>query len=478
MPAGLEDVNSMVNFLNPVASLQDAKINYDRGNYGSAALYGLGALPLVGALGKGVKGLRMVDDAAKAVAAGDQTSDIARGLSNATSEKIGYSLGVPKNNEIKNINYFQQLLDNTSYSAKDRNFLQGVVNSVKKQNNLASDKQFEILQGLKSGNSNYGKKGYSLTSEEILKLPDEEILNKTGRSKEDWELFINARPEAYGKRLEDTFNSAYTPTTEQLGNIEAGKQQLLDFYGSNEYNKRLQETLGLSYDDALDYQNKLTDAVNRTKSRFTQSQNLGSLESDAMAYTAGADPSGTKLGIDFSSTGLNRPDAKYLASHEYGHTSLYDSKTQKLLENLPELKLDPDTLNLWKAEAAKPGGESYNDLIKYYGNPDEARQRGINAILYSKEAGISIDDLVDMPYDEVISLNRSGKIPSDIANLRQLYDQKELKSYLKKLYTIVAPTLIGAEALQQEQDGGFIETELSLKEIEDYKRKGYIVEEY
>jgi hypothetical protein len=83
-----------------------------------------------------------------------------------------------------------------------------------------------------------------------------------------------------------------------------------------------------------------------------------------------------------------------------------------------------------------------------------------------------------MPYNEVIDLSRSGKIPSDIANLRQLYDQKELKSYLKKLYTIVAPTLIGAEALQQEQDGGFIETELSPKEIEDYKRKGYIVEEY
>jgi hypothetical protein len=67
MPAGLEDVNSMVNLLNPVAALQDAQINYDRGNYGSAALYGLGALPLVGALGKGVvKGLRMVDDVARA----------------------------------------------------------------------------------------------------------------------------------------------------------------------------------------------------------------------------------------------------------------------------------------------------------------------------------------------------------------------------------------------------------------------------
>jgi hypothetical protein len=400
------------------------------------------------------------------------------GSPNATSEKIGYSLGVPKNNEIKNINYFQQLLDNTSYSAKDRNFLQGVVNSVKKQNNMASDKQFEILQGLKSGNSNYGKKGYSLTSEEILKLPAEEILNKTGRSKEDWELLVEAKPDKLGKVLEDTYNSAYNPTEKQLANIEAGKQQLLDFYSSSEYNRRLQNAIpGLSFMDAYNYQNNLINAINKTKPRYVQSKNYGTLESDAMAYTSGADASGTKLGIDFSSTGLNRSDAKYLSSHEYGHASLYDDKNKKLLENLPELKLDPNTLNLWKAEAAKPGGESYSDLIKYYGNPDEARQRGINAILYSKEAKISIDDLVDMPYDEVISLNRAGKIPSDIVNLRQLYDQKELKSYLKKLYTIVAPTLIGAEVLQQEQDGGFIETELTPKEIKKYRRQGYIIEE-
>ena len=379
------------------------------------------------------------------------------------AEKIGYSLEIPKNNEIKNINYFQQLLDNTSYSAKDRKFLQGVINSVKKQNNLASNKQFKILQGLKSGNSNYGKKGYNLISEEILKLPDEEILNKTGRSKEDWEAFIDAKPERYRKALEDTFNSAYTPTAEQLVNVEAGKKRLLDFYGSNEYNKRLQDALGISYDEALDYQNKLTDAVNRTKPRFVQSRNLGTLESDAMAYTAGVDASGTRLAIDFSNTGLNRPDAKYLASHEFGHTSLYDSKTQKLLENLPELKLDPETLKLWESEAIKPGGKTYSDLIKYYSNPDEARQRGINAILFSKEAGISIDDLVDMPYNQVVRLNSSGKIPSDILSLRQLYDQKELKSYLKKLYTIAAPTLmVGAAAVMsgddppQQKHGGWL----------------------
>jgi hypothetical protein len=60
--------------------------------------------------------------------------------------------------EVKNLNYFQQLLDMNRYSPSQRKFLQGVINSIKKQNNLATEKQFDILQRLKTGNFNWGKK--------------------------------------------------------------------------------------------------------------------------------------------------------------------------------------------------------------------------------------------------------------------------------------------------------------------------------
>jgi hypothetical protein len=60
--------------------------------------------------------------------------------------------------EVKNLDYFQQLLDMNRYSSSQRKFLQGVINSVKKQNNLATEKQFDILQRLKTGNFNWGKK--------------------------------------------------------------------------------------------------------------------------------------------------------------------------------------------------------------------------------------------------------------------------------------------------------------------------------
>jgi hypothetical protein len=67
MPAGGTDTDYWFNFINPVASLQDAKISYDLGNYGDAALAGLGALPLIGAVGKGTaKGVGILDDAYRA----------------------------------------------------------------------------------------------------------------------------------------------------------------------------------------------------------------------------------------------------------------------------------------------------------------------------------------------------------------------------------------------------------------------------
>lgn len=51
---------------------------------------------------------------------------------------------------IKNINFYQQLLDlNSRISVSERQYFQGIINSVKKQNGYATDKQYNILQKLK-----------------------------------------------------------------------------------------------------------------------------------------------------------------------------------------------------------------------------------------------------------------------------------------------------------------------------------------
>jgi hypothetical protein len=74
-------------------------------------------------------------------------------------EFLQYINEIPeKKHEIKNIDYYQQLLDMNRYSYSQRKYLQGIIDSVKKQNSLATDKQFDILQRLKTGDFNYGKK--------------------------------------------------------------------------------------------------------------------------------------------------------------------------------------------------------------------------------------------------------------------------------------------------------------------------------
>jgi hypothetical protein len=62
------------------------------------------------------------------------------------------------NIKIGNIDYYQQLLDMNRYSLSQRKYLQGIINFAKKQNGLVTPKQFDILQRLKSGDFNYGKK--------------------------------------------------------------------------------------------------------------------------------------------------------------------------------------------------------------------------------------------------------------------------------------------------------------------------------
>lgn len=77
-------------------------------------------------------------------------------------EFLEYVNEIPeKKHEIKNPDYYQQLLnsyDNRRLSISSKKYFQGIIDSIKRQNNLATPKQFDILQRLKTGDFNYGKK--------------------------------------------------------------------------------------------------------------------------------------------------------------------------------------------------------------------------------------------------------------------------------------------------------------------------------
>jgi hypothetical protein len=61
--------------------------------------------------------------------------------------------------EIKNIDYYKQILDKSNgLSVDNRKFFNSLINSIKKQNNKATQKQFKMLQRLKSGDLKYHSK--------------------------------------------------------------------------------------------------------------------------------------------------------------------------------------------------------------------------------------------------------------------------------------------------------------------------------
>jgi hypothetical protein len=61
--------------------------------------------------------------------------------------------------EIKNLNYYKQLLDmNSKLSISNKQYFQKILDSIKKQDNLATPRQYDILQRLKSGDFKYNTK--------------------------------------------------------------------------------------------------------------------------------------------------------------------------------------------------------------------------------------------------------------------------------------------------------------------------------
>ena len=58
---------------------------------------------------------------------------------------------VVQDREVKSIEHYQQLLKNTNVSPSTYKRFQDVINSVKKQNGKATEKQWDILQRISTG---------------------------------------------------------------------------------------------------------------------------------------------------------------------------------------------------------------------------------------------------------------------------------------------------------------------------------------
>jgi hypothetical protein len=73
--------------------------------------------------------------------------------------KLTDLLNEQPNIEIKNINFYQQVLDKSNgVSISSRKYFQDIIDSIKNQGNLATLRQFNILQRIKSGDFKYHPK--------------------------------------------------------------------------------------------------------------------------------------------------------------------------------------------------------------------------------------------------------------------------------------------------------------------------------
>jgi hypothetical protein len=61
-------------------------------------------------------------------------------------------------NQIVSTTYYQQILNNSRLSSENRKYFQGIIDSVKKAGDIATPKQYAILQRLKTGDFRYPSK--------------------------------------------------------------------------------------------------------------------------------------------------------------------------------------------------------------------------------------------------------------------------------------------------------------------------------
>lgn len=88
-------------------------------------------------------------------------------------------LGLPDySHEVKNVDYFKKMLDSygsNKLSNQSKKYFEGIINSVRKQDGMATKKQYDMLQRLRTGDFNYGKRGTVDSSPDDIDWLQEEI---------------------------------------------------------------------------------------------------------------------------------------------------------------------------------------------------------------------------------------------------------------------------------------------------------------
>lgn len=158
---------------------------------------------------------------------------------NFSQTGLGSVRGENFTHTINNVDYYNQLLDTyTSYQlpTKSKKFYTDIINSIKNQNGKATELQFNALQRLKTGNFDFGKKGYALGGE--IDCPDGYVYNA---EKEDC-VPVNADPKAAMIANPETVKNVFD-AQDYYTNWFGGRDLPFEEINDPEYEKEMKKLL-------------------------------------------------------------------------------------------------------------------------------------------------------------------------------------------------------------------------------------------
>ena len=289
--------------------------------------------------------------------------------------------------------------------------------------------------------------------DDLINLPDEEFAKFTSAGKDHWKLVgKKGRPE-FKDRLMKLYNGMFKPNDNVMPAIEKTQKEMASFFNTPEYKQRLINGLNISTKEADDIVRDMTKQINETKFTFN---NSGSEKFQAQA----ASPliKGGKANVVFTDI-VNKYSPEQLDGiirHELGHVGSYlkTGNNKHLAEQFPKLDLQERLHSTWS---------NNKNLIDYYSTPDEIRQRGLVALDFIKKNNTTIDNFLNISYDDIVRGQMQGKIPREVQDLVQYYKPEQLGPYLKKMFSVVGTLGLG-DQLTQKKDGGPITPELLMKQ--------------
>jgi hypothetical protein len=433
---------------------------------------------------KGQKGLQVIKSVAPKI------DDIIKTPSALEFSNIRFSKTNPQI-EIKNPDYFKQLIDTFTtrqLSPSSKKMYTDVINSVKKQNNLATQRQYDLLQRLKTGNFNYGPKNFT-TKGAIGEGTETGLTAKDIQAKIDENINWITSPEYLKRRSANT--------GETYAQIKADVDRIISNAENTKFNLNANLAEDISGEQIPNSLNTLWTGprVNISKSTINPEMTLGHEMTHLYSPAAFNVPS-YKL-----HKGFDNPNVATLPASERGVYANYPSLGDPTIDDYLQLGFEQQPRHL----------NARNQILSKYNLSDDAElnenqvRSFVDEWSMKKQDPSYNQDFTDL-WDRDLNLIKRDLMKQtygrDYPNAyfdilpeaeRLKFGEEAKKIFSNKLAGVLnkawmIPAGIGSAYLLSNpwdrsesnglyQDGGDIELELTPEEIEEYKKGGYIVEE-